>query len=216
MNPVDPRLYLVVGPDDCRQHPLTELVRAAVAGGVTLVQLRAKHASSREWLTLTANLRQALATSGVPLLINDRVDIALAGGADGVHLGQEDMPVADARRLLGDTAIIGLTVRSTAEAEAAPVQLLDYVSIGGVFATRSKNNPNPPIGLAGLAAIVAVLRQRCTLPLCAIAGIEADTAATVWSTGIDGIAVISAITDAADPQQAAHELLTQSNPWSRS
>ena len=216
MNPVDPRLYLVVGPDDCRQRPLAELVRAAVAGGVTLVQLRAKHASSREWLTLTATLRQALTTSGVPLLINDRVDIALAGGADGVHLGQEDMPVADARRLLGDTAIIGLTVRSTAEAEAAPVELLDYVSIGGVFATRSKNNPNPPIGLAGLAAIVTVLRQRCTLPLCAIAGIEADTAATVWSTGIDGIAVISAITHAADPQQAAHELLTQSNPGSRS
>lgn len=201
---VDPRLYLVLGPDDCADP--AETAAAAVAGGVTLVQLRAKQASSREFLALARRTLDALAGSGVPLLINDRVDIALAAGAAGVHIGQDDLPAAEARRLLGRDAIIGLTVRSRAEAEAAPLELLDYVSIGGVFATRSKDNPDPPIGLRGLAEIAALLRRRGNLPLCGIAGIGADRAGAVLGAGVDGIAVVSAITAAADPVQAAREL----------
>lgn len=204
MNPVDPRLYLVLGPDDCADP--AEVAAAAVAGGVTLVQLRAKQASSREFLALARRTLDALAGSGVPLLINDRVDIALAAGAAGVHIGQDDLPAAEARRLLGRDAIIGLTVRSRAEAETAPLELLDYVSIGGVFATRSKDNPDPPIGLRGLAEIATLLRRRGDLPLCAIAGIDTDRAGAVLGAGVDGIAVVSAITAAADPVQAAREL----------
>lgn len=204
MNPVDPRLYLVLGPDDCADP--AEVAAAAVAGGVTLVQLRAKQASSRAFLALARRTLDALAGSGVPLLINDRVDIALASGAAGVHVGQDDLPAAEARRLLGEQAIIGLTVRSRAEAEAAPLELLDYVSIGGVFATRSKDNPAPPIGLRGLAEIATLLRRRGDLPLCAIAGIDADRAGAVLGAGVDGIAVVSAVTAAADPAQAAREL----------
>jgi thiamine-phosphate pyrophosphorylase len=98
------------------------------------------------------------------LIINDRVDVALAAGADGVHVGQDDMAVADARRLLGPGAIIGLSIKTTAQAEAAPVELLDYVGIGGVFATTSKDNPDPPIGVDGLARIVGVFRRRAKAP----------------------------------------------------
>lgn len=201
---VDPRLYLVLGPDDCADPAAVAAV--AVVGGVTLVQLRAKQASSREFLALARNMLTALDGSGVPLLINDRVDIALAAGAAGVHIGQDDLPAAETRRLLGKDAIIGLTVRSRTEAEAAPLELLDYVSIGGVFATRSKDNPDPPIGLRGLVEIAALLRRRGDLPLCAIAGIDANKAGAVLGAGVDGIAVVSAVTAAADPAQAARAL----------
>lgn len=203
---VDLRLYLVLGPDDCAGRDPAEIAAAAVDGGVTLVQLRAKTTPTRELLYHAQALREVLAERDVPLLINDRVDIALAAGADGVHLGQDDMPVGAARRLLGPEAVIGLTVRTPAEAETAVLELVDYLSIGGVFATRSKHNPDPPIGLRGLAGIVASLRRRSDLPLCAIAGIDAGNAAAVLGAGVDGIAVISAIGAAADPAQAAREL----------
>jgi thiamine-phosphate pyrophosphorylase len=118
------------------------------------------------------------------------------------------MPVKDARRLLGRNAIIGLTVRSLAEAEAAPLDLVDYISIGGVFSTTSKDNPNPPIGLQGFAGIAAYLRKQITMPLTAIAGINAANTADVIRAGADGVAVISAICAAADPQHASRELRT--------
>lgn len=202
---VDPRLYLVIGPDDCDRDPV-EIATAAVAGGVSLVQLRAKNLSGRAFLQLALRMKQALAGSGVPLLINDRVDIALAAQVDGVHLGQDDLPAREARRLLGPEAIIGLTIRSRHEAEQAPLAVLDYLSIGGVFTTRSKDNPDPPIGLSGLAALATLLRARSTLPLCAIAGINADNAASVLAAGVEGVAVISAITAASDPTLAARDL----------
>ena len=104
-------------------------------------------------------LKDTLKPFRVPLLINDRVDVALAAGADGVHVGQDDMAVEDARRLLGPDAIIGLSIKTVAQAEAAPIELLDYVGIGGVFATSSKDNPDPPIGVGGLARIAGVFRR---------------------------------------------------------
>lgn len=202
---LDPRLYLVIDPACCRHDPLT-VAAAAARGGVTLVQLRDKHASTRALIRQAQALRDVLEPLGVPLLINDRVDVALAAAAAGVHVGQEDMPVEQARALLGPQAIIGLTVRSLEEAAAAPLDLLDYVSIGGVYATASKNNPNPPIGLDGLRQIAAAVRARQALPLTAISGLNTANSAAVMACGVDGVAVISAICAADDPEQAAAEL----------
>jgi len=140
-------------------------------------------------------------------VINDRVDVALAAGADGVHVGQEDMTVEDARRLLPAGAVVGLSIKTVAQAQAAPIDLLDYVGIGGVFATSSKNNPDPPIGVDGLRRIADVFRHRAPkLPLCAIAGIDASNAGAAVAAGVDGVAVISALSLAPNPPDAAREL----------
>jgi thiamine-phosphate pyrophosphorylase len=204
---VDVRLYALVDPERAQGRPLAELARLVAQGGATLVQLRDKHGSTRAMAQTAREVKAALSPFSVPLLINDRVDVALATGADGVHVGQDDMAAEDARRLLGPAAIIGLSVKSVVQAEAAPVDLLDYVGIGGVFATSSKDNPSPPIGPAGLARIAEVFRWRAPkLPLCAIAGIDAGNADDAITAGADGVAVISALSLAGDPQDAAREL----------
>jgi thiamine-phosphate pyrophosphorylase len=152
-------------------------------------------------------LRGVLEPAGVPLLINDRVDVALAAEADGVHIGQDDMSPADARLLLGRTAIIGLSIKTVQQAQDAPLEHLDYVAIGGVYGTISKDNTSPPIGIDGLRAIVQAVRARKKKsPICAIAGINAGNAAAVIEAGADGVAVISALSLAADPAKAALEL----------
>jgi len=143
----------------------------------------------------------------VPFVVNDRVDVALAAEADGVHLGQDDMTAAEARLLLGKTAIIGLSVKTVAQAREAPLELIDYVAIGGVYATTSKDNTAAPIGIAGLREVVGAVRMRePDFPICAIAGIDAGNAAEVIAAGADGVAVISALSRAPDPRQAAREL----------
>jgi thiamine-phosphate pyrophosphorylase len=203
----DIRLYALVDPQRSGGHALADLARRVVDGGATLVQLRDKHGSTRAMAETARAVKAVLAPYRVPLLINDRVDVALATAADGVHVGQDDMAVEDARRLLGPRAIVGLSIKSVAQAEAAPVELIDYVGIGGVFATSSKDNPSPPIGPAGLARIAAVFRRRAPkLPLCAIAGIDASNADAALAAGVDGVAVISALSLAPDPQAAAREL----------
>jgi thiamine-phosphate pyrophosphorylase len=149
----------------------------------------------------------AAKAAGIPVLINDRIDVALATDAAGVHVGQDDMPVATVRKRLPDGAVIGLTVRSMAEADAAPVELLDYISIGGVFPTLTKNNPTPPLGLDGLGAVVRRLRdRRANLPLCAIAGIDHHVVGGVMGAGVDGVAVVRAVFAAPDPVQAVRAL----------
>ena len=204
---VDVRLYALVDPDRDGGRDLAELARLVTQGGATLVQLRDKHSDTRRMVERARTVKAALAPFGVPLLINDRVDVALAAGADGAHVGQDDMAVADARRLLGPQAIIGLSIKTVAQAELAPLDLLDYVGIGGVFATTSKDNPNPPIGPAGLTRIAETFRRRApAFPLCAIAGIDAGNAGETIAAGADGIAVISALSLAPDPQAAAREL----------
>jgi thiamine-phosphate pyrophosphorylase len=204
---VDLRLYALVDPEHAGGRTLAELARLVAQGGATLVQLRDKRGDTRAMVESARAIKAALAPFGVPLLINDRVDVALAAGADGAHVGQDDMAVDDARRLLGRDAIIGLSVKTAAQAEAAPIDLLDYVGIGGVFATTSKDNPDPPIGPAGLARIAAVLRRRAPdFPVCGIAGIDASNAADAIAAGADGVAVISALSLAADPQAAARTL----------
>jgi thiamine-phosphate pyrophosphorylase len=204
---IDLRLYAIVDPQRAGAHALPDLARAVANGGATLVQLRDKLSDTRHLIDEARAIKNALIPSGVPLLINDRVDVALASSADGVHVGQDDMGIEDARRLLGPKAIIGLSIKTIAQAEAAPTDLLDYVGIGGVFATSSKKNPDPPIGVYGLARIAGVFRRRAPkLPLVAIAGIEADNAADVIAAGADGIAVISALSLQADAAAAARAL----------
>ncbi len=204
---VDVRVYALVDPERAGGHALPDLAWLLAAGGATLFQLRDKYGTTRDMVAQARAIGENLAPYKIPLLINDRVDVALAAGADGVHVGQDDMAVEDARRLLGPDAIIGLSIKTEAQAEAAPVDLLDYVGIGGVFVTASKDNPDPPIGVAGLARIVAVFRRRAPkLPLCAIAGIDLGNAASTIAAGADGVAVISALSLAPTPPDAAREL----------
>jgi thiamine-phosphate pyrophosphorylase len=204
---VDMRLNAIVDPERANGRPLPELTRMVVAGGATLIQYRDKHSGTRRMIEEARAIHRVLADTGVPLVINDRVDVALAVGAGGVHVGQDDMRVEDARWLLGDNAIIGLSIKTVALANAAPIEMLDYVGVGGVYATTSKDNPNPPIGVAGLRDIVAAVRARTPdLPIVGIAGIDASNAADVIMAGADGVAVISALSMKADPQAAAREL----------
>ncbi len=202
----DLRLYALLDPAVAGGRALTDLARA-IAGSATLVQLRDKNSETRMLVEEARALRAVLQPAGVPLLINDRVDVALAAQADGVHIGQTDMAPQDARRLLGREAIIGLSLQSVAHARAAPLELLDYVAVGGIYATTSKGNTNPPIGLVGLSEIVGNVRARnAGFPICAIAGIDAGNAAGVIGAGADGVAVISALSLAADPGKAAQHL----------
>jgi len=205
---VDLGLYAILDPAVAGGRTLVDLV-GRVAGSVTLVQLRDKHGTPRAMVDEARALHSVLRPAGVPFLINDRVDVALAAQADGVHVGQDDMAPADARRLLGKNAIIGLSIKSVGQAEAAPLEYLDYVAIGGVFATTSKDNTAAPIGLAGLRDILRVVRaRRSGFPVCAIAGINAHNAADVIGAGADGVSVISALSLAPDPGRAARELRT--------
>jgi thiamine-phosphate pyrophosphorylase len=203
----DLRLYVLIDPARSGGRDLGWLAREVVAGGATLVQLRDKHGSTRRLIEEARAIKAVLQPSGTPLLINDRVDVALAAGADGVHVGWDDMEPMQARRLLGPQAIIGLSIKSRTQVEAAPLGALDYVCVGGVFATTSKENPDPPIGVAGFTQLAADLRARAkNLPVGAIAGIDATNAAAVVAAGADGVAVISALSLAADPRAAAQEL----------
>jgi thiamine-phosphate pyrophosphorylase len=204
---VDLRLYAIVDPERDGGRKLDALARLVAQGGATLVQLRDKHGDTRRQVEAARAIRAALEPLEVPLLINDRVDVALAAGADGVHVGQDDMPVADARRLLGPKAVIGLSLKSVAQAQAAPIEHLDYVAIGGVFVTTSKDNPDPPVGLDGLSRIAAAVRARAPqMPIVAIAGIDQSNAASVIAAGADGVSVISALSMAKDPAAASRAL----------
>jgi thiamine-phosphate pyrophosphorylase len=204
---LDLRLYALIDPEHAGGHDIVELARLLAQGGATLVQLRDKRSATRLMVERARNIKESLVAFEVPLLINDRVDVALACGADGVHVGQEDMAVHDARRLLGREAIIGLSIKTAAEAEAAPLDVLDYVGVGGVFATSSKQNPGPAIGVAGLARIADIVRRRVPrFPLCAIAGITLGNASHAIAAGADGVAVISALSLASDPHAAARNM----------
>src|SRR5436309_5672303 len=188
---IDVRLNAIVDPERANGRSLAEIARLAVAGGATLIQLRDKHGSTRRMIEEARAIKVALAGTGVPLVINDRVDVALAAGADGVHVGQDDMPAEEARRLLGPDAIIGLSIKSVAQANAAPLDVIDYAGVGGIYATTSKDNPDPPIGIAGLRAVVAAFRANSThIPACAIAGSDATNARGVMGAGADGVALI--------------------------
>jgi len=207
MSAVDVSLYGLVDPEHTGGHDLASLTQVIARNGVSLVQLRDKQGGIRERIDRAVAVREALEGTGVPLIVNDRVDIALAAGAHGVHLGQDDMAVTDARRVAGPRAILGATIHSLAEADAMDYDAIDYVGLGGIFATTSKVNKSAPIGLEGLARIAARIRHLAPdVKICAIAGINADNAADVMRAGADGVAVISALSARSDPGEAAAAL----------
>ncbi len=186
---------------------MIETVRCAVRGGVTTVQLRDKHASGRELVALARALLQTAEGTAVTVLVNDRVDVALAAGAHGVHLGQSDVDVVSARRIAGPGFTIGLSVSradDVAEAGRLPAGTVDYLGVGPVFATGTKPDAAPALGLAGVAG----LRAATSLPCVAIGGITERNAPAVRATGVDGLAVVSAICGATRPEAAARALRT--------
>lgn len=195
------RLHLVTDSALCGARGILAVVEAAVRGGVTCVQLREKSLATRAFVERARALKAWLAPLGVPLLINDRVDVALACGADGVHVGQSDMAPEDVRRLMPG-GLIGLSVESLAQLAAAERAPVDYYGISPVFATRSKHDAAPALGLDGLRAIRAGTRR----PLVAIGGIDAGNAAQVMAAGADGLAVVSALCSSANPEAAARAL----------
>lgn len=199
----DLSLYLVTDRGLARGRTTAEIVRAAVAGGVTCVQLREKNGPTRLFVEEARLVRDVLAGTGVPLIINDRVDVALAVGADGLHLGQTDMSLADARAI-APGLIIGVSVENPEQALLAQTQGADYLGLSPVFSTPTKTDTAPPLGLDG----VALIRSRASVPMVGIGGIGPGNAAQVLRAGCDGVAVVSAIVAASDPQAAARELKT--------
>ena len=215
------RLYLVTDRALSMGRELEWVVEEAVRGGVTMVQLREKAASflvfpipptmvqlrekdtdTQEFVELALRLQPVLREAGVPLIINDRIDVALAVDADGVHIGQSDMPYEIARRLLGPEKIIGLSVENMLQVKEANSLDVDYIGISPVYATTTKTDTAPPFGLEGLREAVKLSVH----PTVAIGGMNAATAPEVLKTGVDGIAVVSAICSAPSPYLAALEL----------
>jgi thiamine-phosphate pyrophosphorylase len=195
-------LYLVTDRSLCGGRPLEEVVLQAVRGGAACVQLREKDITTRSFIEEAVRNKALLAPFRVPLIINDRVDVALAGGADGVHVGQDDMPYAMARRLMGPGAIIGLSVETWDDVEKTRNLDVDYLGVSPVFETPTKTDTKGSWGLNGLTKIRARLRH----PLVGIGGLNRDNAADAVLAGADGVAVVSAICAAPDPFRAAQEL----------
>lgn len=195
----DYSLYLVTDRGLSRGRKTSEIVEEAIRGGVTCVQLREKDCPTREFIAEAKALLAVLRPAGIPLIINDRLDVALAVGADGLHLGQKDMAIADARRLGGSGLVIGISAESLDDAVRAEREGADYIGISPVFATNTKTDTARPLGLDGIRRI----RQSVDLPLVAIGGIGVDNAAAVIAAGADGLAVVSAIVAADCPRTAA-------------
>ena len=198
MKNFDLSLYLVLDPVLCADIGMVETARAAVAAGATIVQLRDKHASTSAIIETGLALKQALAGSNALLIVNDDVDAAIAIGADGVHIGQEDLDADNTRRLIGPDMILGLSVETEALASAIDASIVDYAGIGPVFATPTKPDHKQPIGFDGLARIIKL----CPVPSVAIGGMKAEHAAEALAAGADGLAVVSAICGKPDPTAA--------------
>jgi thiamine-phosphate pyrophosphorylase len=199
---IDYSLYLVADTASAFGRDLPALVASAVEGGVTVVQLRSKALPLRDFLELAAWIKGPLDKAGLPLLINDRADVALACGAAGVHLGQDDLPLPEARRILGAERVIGVSVNTLEEALDAERAGADYVGLGPVFPTSTKETRLAVVGPEGVARLKAAL----TIPVVAIGGITAANAPSLARAGADGIAVVSAILGAADARRAAAAL----------
>jgi thiamine-phosphate pyrophosphorylase len=202
LNPDILRLYLVTDQALTRGRTLADVVAAAVQGGVTCVQLREKQLGTREFLAQALILKALLAPQGIPLVINDRIDIALACGADGVHLGQNDLPADEARKLLPANVFIGWSVESMDDVRQSAALPVDYLGVSPIFSTPTKTDTKDPWGLEGLT----VVRQATGLPLVAIGGIHTGNARDVLRAGANGLAVVSALCAADHPQAVAAEL----------
>ncbi|HZP19636.1 MAG TPA: thiamine phosphate synthase [Bauldia sp.] len=198
----DLAVYLITDPVLCGVRGVEATVQAAVAGGATIVQLRHPNAATRPLVEEARAIAAACRAAGVPFIVNDRVDVALAVDADGVHVGQSDMHPADARRLIGPNRILGLSITSEDDLARSDFAGVDYLGVGPVYATGTKVDAAPPMAIGGLRAICA----RTTLPVVAIGGLHAGNAAEAVAAGADGVAVVSAICGAPDPEEAAREL----------
>lgn len=196
-------VYYVADPEQTDQN-FRELVDAALAGGVTSLQLRAKQMGGREMFELACNLRDRCAAAGALFFVNDRVDVAIAAEADGVHVGVHDLPLEETRRLIGAGMVLGYSPLNLAESAAAKAREADYVGLGPVFGTASKVDAQPELGLAALAEQISV----ANLPAVGIGGIGVENSESVIRAGADGVAVISAIQRAADPRRVVESLVT--------
>jgi len=205
MNNFDLSLYLVTDRSLSKGRSMEKIVEQAVKGGATMVQLREKDCTTRKFLKLAQHLKGVLAPLGVPLIINDRVDIALASDADGLHIGQSDMPYDIARQLLGPNKIIGLSVENMEQAIAANDIDVDYIGISPVFSTNTKTDTQTPFGLEGIKTIASFSRH----PMVAIGGINAENTPHIMRAGANGVAVVSAIVSAQDPCKAAQHIKHQ-------
>jgi thiamine-phosphate pyrophosphorylase len=206
MNKVDISLYGIVDPNRSKGRSLAELAKISAENGATLIQYRDKQNDICTMIENAKTIKKALRETSVPFIVNDRVDIALASDADGVHLGQEDMRAEDARQLLGDKAIIGLSIKTIAQAENAPIEFLDYAFVGGVFDTQSKDNKTS-VGIDGWVEIANILKTRAPkMPVGAIAGIDEHNIGSLFEAGCDGVAMISALYMADDVAMATKKL----------
>lgn len=200
--PIDPsryRLCLVTDREVGRGRSLVEVVMRAVTGGVTMVQLREKSATTRAVLDEARALKAVLAAHGVPLVVNDRADIALAVGADGVHVGQTDLPVEAVRAIVGPGMTIGLSITDAEQMARADAGAADYLGIGPVHPQKTKLDASAPLGLGGFAK----LRRMTGKPVLAIGGLKAEDVPMLVEEGATGVAVVSAIMGAEDPEAAA-------------
>ena len=194
------RLCLVTDRDLSGGRSLVDVVGAAVQGGVTMVQLREKNATTREFLEEARALKALLAPLGVPLVINDRVDIALAVDAEGIHVGQTDMPVEQVRAL-APGRILGLSITNATQMAREDTRLCDYLGVGPLYLQQTKANASTPLGVEGFAK----LRAMTDRPVMAIGGLKADNSAPVLAAGANGLAIVTGIVSAPDPRAAAAE-----------
>ncbi len=199
---VDWSVYVITDRGAAGERPLSEVVRAAVAGGATVVQLRDKRATTRDLIEQGRALHGITRPAGVPLIVNDRVDVALALRAEGVHVGDEDMPAVLARALIGPERILGVSAGTVRDARQAEADGADYLGVGDIYGTPSKPDAGSPIGVEGLREIA----EAVSIPVVGIGGIDADNAAAVIAAGAAGVAVISAVIGAPDPKQAVRRL----------
>jgi len=199
---VDYSVYLVTDRDLSLGRSTLEIVTAAVSGGTTIVQLREKSANTREFIQEALKLKAYLKKMGVPLVINDRLDVAQVVQADGVHLGQTDLPIEMARNIVGEQMLIGISAESLGDAIEAEKAGADYLGVSPIYATPTKTDTAPPLGLEGLRQI----RHSVNLPLVGIGGLNRSNAGAVIEAGADGVAVVSAIVSADNPELAAREL----------
>jgi thiamine-phosphate pyrophosphorylase len=200
---VDYSVYLVTDRELARGRTTLEIAAAAIRGGVSCIQLREKMCSTREFIDESLAIRSLLARHGIPLIINDRVDVALAVKADGIHLGQKDMPCRMARQIIPESMIVGISVESLDDAIAAQKDGADYLGVSPIYPTPTKTDTAQPLGLKGLRSI----RSEVDLPLVGIGGLNADNVEAVIHNGADGVAVVSAIVAADDPEAATRDLI---------
>ena len=205
MKAFDLSLYLVLDPDLCAEIGMVETARLAVAGGATMVQLRDKHAATIGMIETGRALKQAFEGTGALLIVNDDVEAAIAIGADGLHIGQEDMDAHKARTMIGPDMILGLSVETAPLAAAVDPDLVDYTGVGPVFATPTKADHKQPIGFDGLAKLV----KASPVPSVAIGGLKADHVAQVFAAGAKGVAVVSAICGTPDPEAATRRIAAE-------